>query len=360
MLRRSLMILYVSCLSVLTSSCGGGSGDNNPSTTTPETGVLLDSPVSGVKYETASQSGMTDTQGQYSYLLGETVTFSIGDIVFPSTKAASVVTPLDMVGKTDLTDTSVINILRLLQSLDVDGDPANGIEISATAQSAATGLTVDFESSTFDTDVANLVANSGSVTSALIDQTTAIDHFKSTLKAQPVDLASYFNHADNRQWNYTFLSGGIPGGMYEYTVFGVVNRQDVFIHGWDPNWDSDDTKDYFLRDMSNGLFFIGTQVNGVDTIFDPPIKSCDSFYESCNEAGIHAIFGAYDFTYYTELATVSLTSGKTYNDCMKSTQTDNISGQVRVDWYCRGVGKVKEDKVGDFIFELESITTYNP
>ena len=171
------VILLIS--SIACSSGGGGVSEKQP--ITPETGVLLDDPVGGVNYQTATQSGVTNAQGHYSYLPGEIVTFSIGDIVFPTTEAGPVVTPLDLVGTTDLTNTSVINIARLLQSLDVDGDPSNGIEISPVAHTAATGLSVLFDSPTFDTDVANLVANSGSSTSTLIDETTAIDNFKQDL-----------------------------------------------------------------------------------------------------------------------------------------------------------------------------------
>jgi hypothetical protein len=329
-------------------------------TATTETGILFDSPVSGVNYNTATQSGVTDVQGNYSYLPGETVTFSIGDITFPTAKASHVVTPLDMVGKTDLTDTSVINITRLLQSLDVDGDPFNGIEISTAAHNAATGLTVDFQSPTFDTDVANLVANSGSITTTLIDEATAIDNFKAALSTLPIDWESYYNYADNRQWNYSGISErGFAFDMYEYTVSSNINGQDVYIHGWDPYWDSDGTKEYILRDMSDGVFFIGIEVNGVETIFDEPILISCNLYESCNITG--SLGGVdYDMTLYSELTTITLTSDTTYNDCIKRTQTENISGQVRIDWYCRGVGKVKEDKVGDFTFELESITTYKP
>ena len=328
-------------------------------TTTTETGMLFDSPVSGVNYNTATQSGVTDAQGNYSYLPGETVTFSIGDITFPPAKAAQVVTPLDMVGKTDLTDTSVINITRLLQTLDVDGDPSNGIEISTAAHTAATGLTIDFQSPTFDTDVANLVANSGSITTTLIDQATAIDNFKIALSTLLIDWESYYNYADNRQWNYTVDLNWIST-LYEYTVNSNINGQDVYIHGWDPSWDPEGTKEYILRDMSSGVFMVGIQINGVDDFFATKIMMrCSNLYESCNIAGTTGEEN-YDMTLFSELTTITLTAGTTYNDCIKSTQTDNISGQVRHSWQCRDTGEVKHHKVDDFIFELVSITTYSP
>jgi len=358
MSKKSFMTFYISLLSVLIASCGGGGGgsDNNPPPATAETGILLDSPVSGVNYQTATQSGVTDAQGQYSYIAGETVIFSIGDVVFPSTQAAPVVTPLDMIGETDLTDTSVINILRLLQSLDIDGDPTNGIEISQVAHTAATGLTIDYQSSTFDTDVANLVANSGSSTTVLIDEATAIDHFKSTLSTQLVDWESYYNYADNRQWNYSFILGGIGESIYEYTVSSNVNEQDVYIHGWSSNWYTG--KEYISSDMTNGVLFVGVNNNGFDTFFSSPIILSCNLYETCNISGIAGGFD-YSFSIYNELETITVPAGA-YNDCIKSTSTDNIEGVTRVRWNCKGVGKVKQEEGVDHHYVLESISTYNP
>jgi len=70
---------------------------------------------------------------------------------------------------------------RLLQSLDTDGNPDNGITISPNADASATGLVVDFNSPSFESQVINLVANSGSGTTSLIDSETALDHFQETL-----------------------------------------------------------------------------------------------------------------------------------------------------------------------------------
>ena len=128
----------------------------------------------------------------------------------------------------------------------------------------------------------------------------------------------------------------------------------------DPIWDPDGTKEYILRDMSSGVSLIGIQIKGDDEFFPVPINIlCSNLYESCNRSG--SLDGInYDMTLYSELTTITLTSGTTYNDCIKTTETDNLSGQVRHSWQCRDVGEVKGEKVGDFVSELESITTYSP
>ena len=356
-------LIFVSIVMV---SCGGGGGNGStqvtpeqaiPQQTTIQTGVLFDAPVAGVNYQTATQSGITDAQGQYAYLPGEKVTFSIGDIVFPAADAGPVVTPLDMIGVTDLTNTSVINIVRLLQSLDVDGDPSNGIEIDSAAHAAATGLSIAFDSATFDTDVASLVANSGSVTTTLIDGDTAINAFKQSLSTQTIDWAGYLNLADNRQWNYIVTQEGVQTGkIYEYTINGTANGQDVYIHGWKPSWSTN--LEYYLRDLSDGLKMVGFQEGGEDVFFaTPTMIGCSNLYTPCTIAG-NLDGRDYSFTFENELDTITVPAG-TYTDCIKTTQTDNIGSQDRIAWYCRDIGAVKDVKIGEFFYELESITTYS-
>ena len=131
--------------SIMVAGCSGGGGSNTATqTSTPNTGVFLDSAVEGIDYSTSTASGTTNANGEFQYNDGETVTLSIGDIDLPPATGGSVITPLDLVNTQNVNDTSVVNIARLLQSLDTDGDPTNGISISDSAHLSATGITVDF------------------------------------------------------------------------------------------------------------------------------------------------------------------------------------------------------------------------
>ena len=147
-------------------ACGGGGGSStedgdsldNIGTGGPDpqpasqllTGRFVDAEVDGMQYFTATQSGVTDADGSYNYLPGESVTFFLGDIVLPAADAGPVVTPLDVFSTDSIADPRVINLTRLLQSLDVDGNPDNGITLSDSAVANATGLSVDFGSADFD------------------------------------------------------------------------------------------------------------------------------------------------------------------------------------------------------------------
>lgn len=151
------------------------------------TGRFVDSAVIGLDYTTATQSGETGAEGTFNYLAGEEVTFSIGDIVLPSTDAANLLTPLSLFATDDITDIRVMNLSRLLQTLDTDGDPTNGITISESAEASAQGLTLDFASTSFEDDVVNLVANSGSSNTSLVNGIEALDHLQETLFVEGID-----------------------------------------------------------------------------------------------------------------------------------------------------------------------------
>ena len=176
-----MRILAVALSALTLVACGGGSDGGSTNTLT---GVLVDSAVAGIGYKTATQSGVTNAKGEYSYLAGETVTFFIGSIQFPPVAAKGTVTPLDIAQTTDINNQIVSNILVLLQSLDEDGNPNNGITIPSMAASRATSA-VSFDVSPLafsaNTTVIGLVANSGAITKSLVSHAIAIDNFQSTL-----------------------------------------------------------------------------------------------------------------------------------------------------------------------------------
>ena len=139
--------------------------------------------MGNIGYRTETREGVTDSQGRYEYVAGETVTFFIGDLELPPVTATGVVTPLSIANTEDTSNPTVINILRLLQSIDEDGNPDNGITITDAAKSVATQ--VDFDQSVSDfassSAVTTLVANSGSLNTSLISESEAIAHFEDTL-----------------------------------------------------------------------------------------------------------------------------------------------------------------------------------
>ena len=187
MTHRSFSIPLLTAITLASAvGCGGGGSGNESSTAeTVLTGRFLDSAVEGLSYRTETQAGTTNVRGEFFYRPGETVVFGLGDLEFPAVTAAQILTPLELAGAADINNTSVVNIARLLQSLDQDCDPDNGITISGQAALSAAGLNLDFDSPDFDTEVANLVANGGQQNSScqvLVDASQASAHLQKTLE----------------------------------------------------------------------------------------------------------------------------------------------------------------------------------
>lgn len=151
------------------------------------TGIFVDSPVGNIRYVTETQSGATNPDGSFKYFPGETVTFSLGETDLPATAAQALITPLTLAESDDLNNNAVINITRLLISLDVDGDPENGLYIDD-AISSFTG-SLDFALAPADfanqADVADLLAVAALQTprNTLVSIETAQNHLKQTLIA---------------------------------------------------------------------------------------------------------------------------------------------------------------------------------
>ena len=147
---------------------GGGSGSSGT-----KTGQLIDSAVGGVSFSTPSFSGVTDSLGRFQFKEGELVTFSIGDIKFPVVTASAVVTPLTLANSSDINNRIVINIARLLQTLDNDADPDNGIQVVTPSSTAA--LNFDQDPSSFAAEVLSTLGLT------LIDQAAAVEHLQAEL-----------------------------------------------------------------------------------------------------------------------------------------------------------------------------------
>ena len=193
---------------LLLSGCGGGSS----SSPNQLTGQFLDSPVANMGYSTPTQEGTTNDNGEFTYLEGEEVTFFIGGVEFPPVDAASTVTPLEIAGSDDVSDNAVVNIARLLQTLDDDENPENGITIPAAAVTAANGLSATAFSfsddpSVFEND-ANVMGLIQGVDEerSLVPTETAMKHFKQELTLRGKQPYTGLWFVDQGETNFGLLA----------------------------------------------------------------------------------------------------------------------------------------------------------
>ncbi|MGR5540549.1 hypothetical protein ACPV5V_18390 [Vibrio campbellii] len=180
MIKRTIVALSTALLF----ACGGdgdgdgdGDGGIDSGTATAQTGVFLDSAVSGISYETESLSGVTNQAGEFSFVAGESVIFSVGDVVLPKVTAIPVITPLTIAGSSQLNDES-LNIARFLQTLDDDQDPTNGLQMPSTlawTESIGFADTIAFESDMYD------LLNQNNIVGDLVTVAEAQVHLEDTL-----------------------------------------------------------------------------------------------------------------------------------------------------------------------------------
>lgn len=157
-----LRALFLVSIAVSLGACSNGSDSNRgDSGETVLTGQLIDSAIGGVRYTTETLSGVTDNQGKFEYLQGETVRFYLGDLMLGDARGAAIVNLFDLVdGVSPAAGIAlkkvigerpqgpsfhtVINLATLLQTLDKDGNPENGIEISPDVAALFSPNSIDF------------------------------------------------------------------------------------------------------------------------------------------------------------------------------------------------------------------------
>lgn len=143
-MKRTLSFL-VAVAAISVTACGGGGSDTvypSKKSTSPSssasTGVLSDSAVAGVAYlaSPSGRSGTTNANGEFSYLPGDTVTFTLAGHSLPPVPATGRITPATLAAELiaanvvsgDAADVA-LNLAILFQALDDDGNPDNGINV---------------------------------------------------------------------------------------------------------------------------------------------------------------------------------------------------------------------------------------
>lgn len=169
---------------LLVAACGGGSSDTDSSSAADiRSGRFLDAAVQGLTYETPTQSGTTNANGQFTYQEGETVTFKLYGNVLSESRGYSVLTPSDTgLVETDLD--AIVNQLRFLQTIDMDANPANGIRLPTVSGASPINFKQSIEHFGADEVVAAFLTQHASGR-ALVSVKSAVEHFNATVKSIP-------------------------------------------------------------------------------------------------------------------------------------------------------------------------------
>ncbi|SNR26824.1 Antitoxin component YwqK of the YwqJK toxin-antitoxin module [Maribacter sedimenticola] len=126
------------------------------------TGKFIDGEVGGLTFTTATQSGITNEKGEFTYVSGEEVTFKVGGIILGKVLGQELVSPVTLAQEIDADATIASpmakNIAAFLQTLDEDQNHDNGIEITADVVSAIGVQSLDFSGS-ISSSLADMVIN---------------------------------------------------------------------------------------------------------------------------------------------------------------------------------------------------------
>ncbi|MDY0121367.1 MAG: hypothetical protein RBR54_05425 [Sulfurimonas sp.] len=120
-----ISIIGSNILAMLLVACGDGdSSYENSSAMNAGTGYYVDSAVEGVSYECGIHTGVTDAEGKFVFDLNQGCRFSLAGITLRETNGS------DMLDGGKIVENNE-SVARFLQSLDNDGNPNNGIQITS-------------------------------------------------------------------------------------------------------------------------------------------------------------------------------------------------------------------------------------
>lgn len=186
------MLLMAALLgsSALLVACG--SDDDVATLPATTTGIFLDAAVEGLDYTAGSSAkAVTGSKGEFTCKGSESVAFSVAGIALGSAPCGAIITPLSLAGSAaNASDRQVVNRLVLLQLLDEDNDPSNGIKLTPAVKALLGNRTLDFslEAAAFNTALsATLALLPDAYKTRTVDddrRMLAREHFEDTLASQ--------------------------------------------------------------------------------------------------------------------------------------------------------------------------------
>ncbi len=180
MKKTSLIISSMAVITLSLAGCGGGGSSTTPQTATTDTGYYVDSAVAGVNYICGSQTGTTDKDGKFTFEKGQDCTFELAGITLKKIPSDNLVDNAKVVENN-------VSVARFLQSIDNDGNPSNGIQITEKISTVLTKAlqtenikTVPDDTIKLDTVVSHIEQEDDSFKGHVVTEEEAQNHLQST------------------------------------------------------------------------------------------------------------------------------------------------------------------------------------
>ena len=193
------------CKPTIDKPCNSHDTPTSAAVVAVDAGQFIDAPVQGLRYESGSLAGITGDHGEFRYEEGGSIRFFIGDLALgEAVKGKAIITPLDLIPNGSIDTPAVINIARLLQSLDSIPDddritiPAD-MHTEAVRSNGAASASIQYldyaDEATFVNAATQLVSTltaSYPFTAVLVDERSAREHL-----ARNLDAAGISRGVDN-------------------------------------------------------------------------------------------------------------------------------------------------------------------
>ncbi len=168
------------------SGCGSSDGD----TASYLTGTLKDSMLQGIEYNCDGNIGLTNLQGEFNYLDNcVEINFSIGSVKLGTIATSDInksgdmtLYPADLLGidRNDTTNATLANMIQILQTLDEDNNPYNGIFINQETRDKLENISLDLTDSNLSVDDLNEIPSL--FNKDIVNRDYAISHYEDTLR----------------------------------------------------------------------------------------------------------------------------------------------------------------------------------
>ncbi len=207
-----ISLLFVVVFSACSGGDGGDGGDSSAPTTSTVTGIFIDDLVQGLDYSCSSAiGGKTNSSGEYTCNVGDTVSFDINGWGIGGPNGGSIAAESGIITPYSLFPHDIqqaLNLARLLQTLDTDGNTTNGLIVLdtsiITSESLPHGLNLDGAVEPFDTYIED------ALNITLISEVDA----EANLNASIIDAG-----------------GSVPNGSIPISNAGVDQNIDIYTAG---------------------------------------------------------------------------------------------------------------------------------
>ncbi len=209
-LNNKIKIIALSTItSIVLTACGSGTtGGSSTNTSAIQTGTFVDAPVYGLEYKTSTQSGYTNNTGEFKYVSGESIEFSLGNLSLGTASAGSLITPYTMAEDTNTSNpsTKAQNIAMLLQNFDLNRSNTTQLDLTKLKDFNFTNIDLSSPTNTIEIKLATMLATASfqflidQTNHTLIDATTAKNNMKTYIDNNSIKFDKKFtqNYLDGK------------------------------------------------------------------------------------------------------------------------------------------------------------------